>query len=157
MERLNKSLSIVLMVVWIALIFSFSSQEASESSAVSNTFLNGFINAIEFFEPDFSDRFDMSVFHGLIRGAAHFFLYFFLGVFSFNVFSIFFSDWFRLVVDATLFSMVVGIFDEIYQSFVPGRAMMIEDIFIDTVGALFGSVLMALVIFKGKSRTSQEN
>lgn len=157
MERLNKGLSFLLLFVWIGLIFSFSSQDASESSEMSNHFLNVFINVIEWFEPEFSDRFDMSVFHGIIRGLAHFFLYFFLGIFSFNVFHIFFKDWFRLVVDATLFSMVVGIFDEIYQSFVPGRALMMEDILIDTLGAFLGSSLIALIIFRGKLKGSQAN
>lgn len=148
MERFNQGLSIGLVFVWIGLIFSFSSQDAQTSSALSGSFVESIVGAIEIFEPNFSDRFDTRVLHSFIRSSAHFFLFFFLGIFSLNALRIFFTDWFRLVVDATLFSMIIGITDEIYQSFIPGRAMMIEDIFIDTVGAFVGSVFLAFFIFK---------
>jgi len=150
MDRFNHGLKLLLLVVWIWVIFSFSSHDATVSSELSGSVLNTVVGLIEIFEPDFSNRFDLSGFHRFLRSGAHFYLYFFLGVFSFNAFHIFFKDWFRLSVDAILFSLVVGIFDEIYQSFIPGRAMMLEDILIDGLGAFFGVLLIALIQFKFK-------
>lgn len=44
--------------------------------------------------------------------------------------------------------------DEIHQYFVPGRACMVEDVFIDTLGVILGILLIMLgkkIIKKGKT------
>ena len=54
-------------------------------------------------------------------------------------------------------SFVLGIVyatsDEIHQYFVPGRACMIEDVFIDTLGVILGILLIML----GRRITKKES
>jgi len=146
----HKTAPFLLVVAWVALIVSFSAQPGSASGELSGGLTRTIIAFIEIFEPDFSDRFDMAVFHTFIRKSAHFFLYFFLGIWTMNALRTFFSDWFRLVTDATLFALIIAIGDEMLQRFVPGRVMAMNDILIDTAGALTGTLIFALIIFKVK-------
>ena len=46
---------------------------------------------------------------------------------------------------AWIFATAVAAFDELHQVFVPGRAGMVSDIFLDAVGALVGVLLATLV------------
>jgi len=145
---MSKHLSKGMVFSWILLILSFSYQDGETSSELSTTFVDTLIGVIEVFEPNFQDRFDIASIHGLIRGLAHFSLYFVLGIFSAHMFHQHFKDWFRIGVDATLFALVIAIFDEMFQSFIPGRAMTLNDVFIDALGALIGAALYVFLTFK---------
>ncbi len=151
--KTNRILSIMLVMAWMALIFTLSSHDAEQSSELSSGVTDAIIRIIENLEPNIRERIDMTAFHGFIRSLAHFAIYFVLGIFSANMFSQFFRDWFRIAVDGALFTLVVATFDEIYQSTVPGRAMMLSDVFIDTLGGLLGVTLLVLMIFKGFKRS----
>ena len=54
---------------------------------------------------------------------------------------------------AWIFATAVAAFDEVHQVFVPGRAGMVSDIFLDAAGALVGVLLATLVsrLFSRKS------
>ncbi len=147
---LNKLLPFGLVAAWVLLIFSLSSHDAQTSSQLSGGITQSLIDFIENIQPNFSERVDVDGFHGFIRSVAHFKLYFILGVWSVNALSAFFNDWFRLVVDATLFALVIAVFDEINQRSVPGRVMSMTDVFIDTLGALVGATLLVIVFMKVK-------
>ena len=54
---------------------------------------------------------------------------------------------------AWIFATAVAAFDEVHQVFVPGRAGMVSDIFLDAVGALVG-VLLATLVSRLFSRNS---
>ncbi len=144
-----KVLSITLVLSWIALIFSFSMQDAYVSSEVSKGFTKDIIRVIGFLSQDIALAIDLDTFHAMLRSFAHFILYFFLGLWVVSALKYYFNDWFRLLIDSTLFGLIIAIFDELYQSMVPGRVMSMNDIFIDTLGVLLGSILMVLVVFKG--------
>ncbi len=145
---MTKILPKALLISWVLLILSFSYQDGPTSSDMSSSFTGAIIRVIEVFEPDFQMRFDMDGFHSFVRGLAHFGLYLVLGVFAANMFHQHFSDWFRVGVDASLLALIVAIGDEMFQSTVPGRAMTMNDVFIDTLGAVFGVSFYLLVWFK---------
>ncbi len=148
MERFNQGVSIGLVFVWIGLIFSFSSQDAQTSSALPGSFVESIVGAIEIFEPNFSDRFDTRVLHSFIRSSAHFFLFFFLGIFSLNALRIFFTDWFRLVVDATLLALITSVALNLYGALYKNTMFSMSDIFINGLGALMGTIFLAFLLFK---------
>lgn len=54
---------------------------------------------------------------------------------------------------AWIFATAVAAFDEVHQVFVPGRAGMVSDVFLDAAGALVGVLLATLVsrLFSRKS------
>lgn len=44
------------------------------------------------------------------------------------------------------FCVLFAVLDELHQAFVPGRTSSIRDILLDSVGALFGAFLVALIV-----------
>lgn len=53
---------------------------------------------------------------------------------------------YSLVLLATLLGILYGISDELHQFFVPGRAMSIADIYLDTLGILTASLFYTLIL-----------
>lgn len=47
----------------------------------------------------------------------------------------------KLIVATVIFAVAYGIIDEFHQSFVPGRAATVSDVFIDGAGSLIGGLL----------------
>lgn len=43
-------------------------------------------------------------------------------------------------------AMLIGILDEVHQSFIPGRGATVRDVFIDVIGALMGVTIALLII-----------
>lgn len=131
-----------LVIGWCAVIFSFSSQSASESSKTSGGLIEAFCN---FIIPEFGD------FSGLqreefiehlqfaVRKCAHFTAYGILGFLSwFALFDIKTKLRYSIAVG---FSFLYACSDEIHQYFVPGRSNEIRDILIDTAGAMLGALI----------------
>ena len=56
----------------------------------------------------------------------------------------------RIFVIAFLMSVLYGITDEIHQFFVPGRAMSVGDILVDSAGIFLASALYFLIIIARK-------
>lgn len=116
----------------MGLIFRFSSQVAYESAQTS-------FSLLLFIENLLSVTFD----HALLRKLAHAFEYFVLSSTIFFAMHISFGR-IRPVFTVVL-STFYGITDEIHQIFVPGRACMAFDVFVDMCGATVG-VLMCVFL-----------
>lgn len=95
-----------------------------------------------------------------IRKAAHFSLYFLIGLF----FSIFFIVLKRKFLVSGIISVTVcciyAMLDEFHQSFVPGRTPLVKDVLIDTSGAILGTVsgfmITASVFYIAKYRRHEK-
>ncbi|MFW6298847.1 MAG: VanZ family protein [Bacillota bacterium] len=140
-------------LLWMLVIFSFSSQAGSESADLSTGVLDALLRVLRFFEPDMDAIINVELFHSVLRTMAHFFLYFFFAFWVYDFLKCFFKDWFRLTTETALIALLVAILDETLQNRIPGRAMQITDIYTDFFGALFGAVLMTLVFYKRKEVT----
>jgi VanZ family protein len=139
-------------IMWMVIIFLFSSQNAPESTQLSTVFTQ---NVIKFFASlmgidlkweriyYLSTQFDM-----LVRKSGHMFVYLILGLFVTNAFSYTIKNKSKLFNYSLLFCVLYSISDEIHQIFVPGRACRIFDILVDSIGILFG----VLIIIKKKSK-----
>ena len=102
----------------------------------------------------FGSRFDeqFQQIHFLIRKSAHFCSYGFLGALAF-------FSWratlparprwtFRWSILALLLAVTAAGLDEFHQSFVPSRTSSFHDVMIDTVGAFFFQLAIALWLLK---------
>lgn len=132
-ETVKKIVSWLPAVAIMVTIFCFSSQYADESAQVSGGLL-------EWIEKVFHVTLDQN----FIRKTAHFLEYCALGA---TVSLGFFATLKRTAPVATLIlSFAYAVSDEIHQVFVPGRACMAKDMFIDLCGAAVGAIFFIAVV-----------
>lgn len=109
--------------------FTYAGSEVSVEAS-------GYIGFIEFF----------------IRKAAHFISYFFLGLFWFLGLRNRIDNVYLTVLMAVMLSAGYASFDELRQSFNPDRSALMEDVILDTAGAITGSLI---ALFSGRPRRKQ--
>lgn len=125
---MKKVLKALLLVFWMALIFYFSSQDATVSGNLSGGLLELF----------FSNLSKDSILYVLIRKFAHVFLFFVLAILiDINISSYFKKHY----IVALVFAILYCISDEIHQFFVPGRGCSVYDMLIDTFGASLALII----------------
>lgn len=138
----------ILAVCWMAVIFAFSAKDADESTKESNriTDLIGRIvyddydNLSEEKKQEFIDKTDH-----IVRKTAHSTEYALLGILLVNA-GLGLKNKKKRTVAGISFSIAsaYAASDEIHQLFVPGRAGMVTDWMIDSVGAAVGIILVLL-------------
>lgn len=134
---------IVLTLLWVCVIFSFSLQPGELSSDVSSgfgawllrVFLPRLARRMETMSPD-----ELAFAHHILRKCAHFTEYLILGVFSLS--ALFQIQLRRRPMLGFGFCAVVACVDETIQLFVSGRAGQIPDVLLDCAGALCGLLLL---------------
>lgn len=135
----------VLTILWMAVIFYFSSQPADLSLDASGEVLVK-MNQLE--EEEIQNISDRRVWclHYFIRKFAHFVLYCGLGFLTvFSVVSIKYRAFISYII-AWLAASLYGVLDEWHQTFVPGRGPSLADIRLDTFSALAGVVMAAITV-----------
>ena len=127
----------------MAAIFYFSSQSGPVSTQLSDSVISAVTEKNDPLSKDMWQKLNV-----IIRKSAHFIEYMSLGAaFAFGLrFSVAGASTIKYILLSTLFSAVYAVSDEIHQYFVPGRACMLTDVGIDTIGSLSGAVLMILFL-----------
>lgn len=138
-----------LLVVWMCVIFLFSSQPSDESSKVSGTVCERVVeDANRVLKLEMDQARVQSVAESIeypVRKAAHMTEYAILGLLSFA----YYSSWQLrkkryLTALGTVF--LYACTDEFHQLFVPGRSGQFTDVCIDTAGAVIGLVILAFLL-----------
>mgnify|MGYP002627328188 CR=1 FL=1 len=151
-KNISRIIFILLTLIVMVIIFMFSSENSDDSSDTSGG-ITEFI--IRIFNRDFSSLsyerqevlFDL--YEHIIRKIAHFTIFMSLGFCSScaagkrKIFSL------KSLLVLT-FCFLYACSDEIHQLFVPGRAGMLKDVFIDTSGSITG-MLISLAVIKTMS------
>ncbi len=130
----RKIVPILLVIIWIGVIFIFSSQEGDISQTKSLSVVS-FI--YKYFTTIVKDI-DQDILHYYVRKAAHVTLYFVLCLVVMNAL---YHGGFRgksLFIRALIICLFYASLDESYQRFTSGRSGRIEDVFIDTIGIIMG-------------------
>lgn len=141
---LKKLLAWVSVLIWIGVIYNFSAQNAEESSNLSqgiSKILYNFLNSL------LSVKLELSLFHSLLRQAAHFFVFFVLALLLINAFKISGFSFNRSALYTLIIAVICAALDEYHQSFVPGRAAELKDVFVDSLGILSGIGLYRAFLF----------
>jgi len=141
---MQKTLSLILFIFWLVLIFCLSHQPGKESAETS-LFL---VNIVLYFTNLVNLTIDVEILSFLIRKTAHFFLYFILGILTLNVIIQYqiYQNHKKQITLAILFCIFYAITDEIHQIFVPGRSGEIIDVLIDSLGSISGIYLWLKVL-----------
>ena len=149
---------IILILANFITTFGFSSQEGTESSGLSRGVTLFVLNVFgEYDEPLDEEQEELvSKAEHVIREIAHFSIYTLLGILLMGLANTYeFSNKKRVIL-----SIVIGILyaslDEFHQSFVPGRAALLTDVLIDTMGTITGIVIVFLLINIYRKRKLQK-
>ncbi|MDN7226354.1 VanZ family protein [Planococcus sp. N064] len=132
----HKKLSWIVVVLWMALIFSLSHQPASKSSEMSTGITEMIVVAAEQVVPGIAENFGQL--EHIVRKNAHFFIYLILGVLAIHAFSKSGLRSFRGFGLSVVLCVLYAISDEFHQLFVDGRSGELRDVFIDSSGAIVG-------------------
>lgn len=154
MGNLNKNqkikiLFLVLSLIWMGVIFMFSSRDGTISS---NDSLKVGMTTGKIFVPDFEKKslaeqiaFALGIDHP-IRKLAHSMEYAVLGMllvgFLYNRERKFYS-----FILAYIIAVLYAATDEYHQLYVPGRSGEIKDVFIDGFGAICGLSFLAVIMY----------
>ncbi|MDO4289279.1 MAG: VanZ family protein [Eubacterium sp.] len=142
-EKKNKWMRWGVVVLWMAVIFFFSAQDATDSSAMSGGIVDQLMAMGEglcqsLFGSAFAFPRDALTF--LVRKAAHTSVYFVLAMLVWRCWEKA-ADLKNLKTLAICFLYAAS--DELHQWFVPGRSAELRDVCIDTFGAALGLLALA--------------
>jgi VanZ family protein len=136
--------SIIATLVWVLFIFSFSLQNAVDSSLASSRLAEFMLNVTN--QVSSNHGFVLHDFVVLVRKGAHFLNFM---VLMWCVLSVTQNNIKPAILISLLFCLVVALMDEGIQLFVDGRSAQWSDIVLDMAGATFGLGL-ALLVKKGR-------
>lgn len=133
----------------MAAIFLFSSQNADISGKTSTGFTEKIIRIADVGHRLSADEIDILArrLDYVVRKSAHFTIYAVLGFFVFLLLAAYRAASGKTLAYSLLWSFLYSCSDELHQHFVPGRAMLVRDVVIDSCGALCGALLAALCCF----------
>ena len=151
-----KVVKICFLVLWMALIFSFSNQKDVESSKVSDGFIDRTVVKIyKVFNENITKEKESEIIEKYtypIRKLAHYTLYFVLGILAFLVVKDYSINK-KLIIYSLLICFLYACSDEFHQLFVIGRSASIKDVIIDTFGS-FCSISIFYIFNKKISKRS---
>ena len=158
MKKHNKIIKIILIIIWMIIVYSFSAQPGIESSDTSQSFtifiIRIFTGGVEL------ETTTLEIIEGVIRKLAHYSIYTIGGLLIMNYSYSTIKDNKKNILYSIMFGAGYAITDELHQYFVPGRSARMFDVGIDTLGVITG-VLIYIVIRKTinaiKNNSHKEN
>lgn len=146
--KIFRTVTAVLLCLWMVVIFGFSSQNSDESSEISGSVIAAIA---EIFYPDFESLTAeeqaevIESFQFIARKTGHFSIYGVLGFLSFLTFISYrkLRLYLRLLLSSAV-CLLYAVSDEIHQLFVAGRSCELRDVCIDFCGALLAITVSAL-------------
>jgi len=140
---MKKVIKLILLIVVMVFIFCMSSEDAGQSTVTSDGFIHQLFKLFPFIK-ELSYRYSYDEYVSFIRELAHFTEFFVLGFFAYLNFTEYRKNF--IVLTSSIFSITYAISDEIHQLFTPGRVFDIQDILVDSLGAISGVFLALLVV-----------
>jgi hypothetical protein len=137
-----KWFKIILLILWMGVIFSFSNQTGTSSSSLSTTVLTKIAVTIDkdMTEKEIDEFVDKYSF--IIRKIAHLSVYFILGILAYINLREYMKVTPALVIYSIIFCFVYASTDEIHQLLVNGRSGNICDVILDTCGATLSIIML---------------
>lgn len=147
----------LLVILWMGVIFYFSSRSGDISAAQSN----GLKDVLKDSAPGIYSVIDTMAKSGVkifsIRKLAHMFLYMMLTVLLYIPTKGVFEKYKLSLGITTGVSITYAVLDEVHQLFVPGRSGQIQDVMIDGIGIIVGILLvMSFYMLRDRIRKYKE-
>ena len=145
LQKLNKyirRLPWIILLAWMAVIFSFSAQPTQVSNGMSISIASsavlageqiGVLKSGSIKQPGFIQQVNY-IFRKYVHGA----IYMILSMLMISVLRKWDRSFWRAMILSLLICLLFAAGDELHQRFVPGRNGRLEDILIDSIGAMTG-------------------
>ena len=146
-QKIRIYLNWIVVVLYLAMIFYFSSQDGTRSHKVSSELLQ-YLRFLLVLVPEWLHDYLSGLYKNMelvLRKAAHFTEYFILSLIFYRAMAISGARAKKSMVATLVFCFLYAVSDELHQVFVPGRAFAAADILIDTLGAALG---IGIIYFK---------
>ena len=148
---MKKIISFIVLILWMIVIFSFSSADANKSTGTSDKVITTMIEIkdkiINNETPNNEKEIIVKNSSFYIRKIAHITEYLILGFLMFNLLKQYSVT---NIYYAIGLSILYSCTDEFHQLFISGRSGSIRDILIDSIGILIGTYLYKLLFIKNK-------
>lgn len=131
-QRIIALLKCIPALLLLVMIFNFSSATSEESTEESNAITKAFVEITNIRIDDAT----LSAIDDVVRELAHFTEYFMLGITCCLVLSSFSIVMRIRNIGLCTFCVLYAVSDEIHQYFVPGRCFQLQDILVDSIGAI---------------------
>ena len=148
---MKKTISFIVLILWMIVIFSFSSADANKSTGTSDKVITTMIEIKDKITNNETPNNEKEIIvknsSFYIRKIAHITEYLILGFLMFNLLKQYSVT---NIYYAIGLSILYSCTDEFHQLFINGRSGSIRDILIDTIGILIGTYLYKLLFIKNK-------
>ena len=143
----KRIICLILIVIWLSVIFVFSSGTGNSSNSLSKRLINKSILVYEKISGnDVNNEVIIKKLNYSIRKVAHFTIFLVLGIFIYLFINTF--DISHKMLISILLSLSFAILDETHQLFVYERTSKIIDIFIDTLGSITSCSILNIIYYK---------
>ena len=146
---MKKTISIVSLILWMIVIFSFSSADANKSTGTSDKVITTMIKIKDKITNNETPNNEKEIIvknsSFYIRKIAHITEYLILGFLIFNLLKQYSVT---NIYYAIGLSILYSCTDEFHQLFINGRSGSIRDVLIDSIGILIGTYLYKLLFIK---------
>ena len=150
--NVKKIISVILVVVWMSVIFSFSNQQGEGSGNTSRKVCEVIISIV-----DISDQYTemekeqiIKILEPVIRKEAHYTIYLIGGILIANSVYQFYNKEQKMILISTIIGVLYAISDEVHQLAVAGRSGRIIDVIIDSLGIMTGIMLFLVIKYSIK-------
>lgn len=148
---MKKIISFIALILWMIVIFSFSSADANKSTSTSDKVITTMIEIKDKITNNETPNNEKEIIvknsSFYIRKIAHITEYLILGFLMFNLLKQYSVT---NIYYAIGLSILYSCTDEFHQLFISGRSGSIRDILIDFIGILIGTYLYKLLFIKNK-------
>lgn len=148
---MKKTISFIVLILWMIVIFSFSSADANKSTGTSDKVITTMIEIKDKITNNETPNNEKEIIvknsSFYIRKIAHITEYLILGFLMFNLLKQYSVT---NIYYAIGLSILYSCTDEFHQLFINGRSGSIRDVLIDTIGILIGTYLYKLLFIKNK-------
>lgn len=146
---MKKTISFIVLILWMIVIFSFSSADANKSTGTSDKVITTMIEIKDKITNNETPNNEKEIIvknsSFYIRKIAHITEYLILGFLMFNLLKQYSVT---NIYYAIGLSILYSCTDEFHQLFINGRSGSIRDVLIDTIGILIGTYLYKLLFIK---------
>ena len=148
---MKKIISFIVLILWMIVIFSFSSADANKSTGTSDKVITTMIEIKDKITNNETPNNEKEIIvknsSFYIRKIAHITEYLILGFLMFNLLKQYSVT---NIYYAIGLSILYSCTDEFHQLFINGRSGSIRDILMDSIGILIGTYLYKLLFIKNK-------
>lgn len=148
---MKKIISFIVLILWMIVIFSFSSADANKSTGTSDKVITTMIEIKDKITNNETPNNEKEIIvknsSFYIRKIAHITEYLILGFLIFNLLKQYSVT---NIYYAIGLSILYSCTDEFHQLFISGRSGSIRDVLIDSIGILIGTYLYKLLFIKNK-------